>query len=69
MDFGLSSLLRGALNAARTAASVLASIAFVALAIVAIQYDETVAPKLTSIADNCSTLIADMGRRLTSENA
>lgn len=69
MDFGLSSLLRHALDAARTSGSVLASIAFVALAIAAIQYDETVAPKFSSIADNCAALITDVGRRLTLDRA
>lgn len=65
MDFGLSSLARGALNAARRSASLLASMAFVALAIAAIQYDETIAPKLAGIADN----VADLGRRLTVDRA
>lgn len=64
MDFGLGFLARGALHVTRASAGVFASIAFLALAIASIQYDETVAPKLASLADTCSTLLADVGRRL-----
>lgn len=41
-------------------------LAFMALAMVAIQYDEVVAPKVHGFSDTFSTAATDVGRRLSS---
>ncbi len=45
---------------------VFAGLAFMALAMVAIQYDEVLAPKVTGLSDGFGAIASDMGRRITS---
>ena len=45
---------------------VLAGLAFMALAMVAIQYDEVLAPKVNGLSDGFGAIASDMSRRLTS---
>jgi hypothetical protein len=42
-----------------------AGLAFLALAMVAIQYDEVVAPKVHGFSNGFSAIAGDMGRKLT----
>jgi hypothetical protein len=55
--------LRAALD---TQVRVWAGLAFMALAMMAIQYDEIIAPKVHGLSDGFSAAATDMGRRLTS---
>lgn len=43
-----------------------AGLAFMALAMVSIQYDEVLAPKVHGLSDGFGAIASDMGRRLTS---
>ena len=43
-----------------------AGLAFMALAMVAIQYDEVLAPKVNGLSDGFGAIASDMSRRLTS---
>jgi hypothetical protein len=43
-----------------------AGLAFMALAMVSIQYDEVVAPKVHGFSDGFGAIASDMSRRLTS---
>jgi hypothetical protein len=43
-----------------------AGLAFMALAMVAIQYDEVVAPKVHGLSDGIGSVATDMSRRLSS---
>ena len=43
-----------------------AGLAFMALAMVSIQYDEVVAPKVHGLSDGFGAIASDMSRRLTS---
>ena len=43
-----------------------AGLAFLALAMVAIQYDEVVAPKVHGFSNGFGAIASDMGRKLTS---
>jgi hypothetical protein len=45
---------------------VLAGVAFMALAMAAIQYEEVVAPKVHGLSDGFGAIASDMSRRLTS---
>jgi hypothetical protein len=45
---------------------IFAGIAFMALAMVAIQYDEIVAPKFHGLSDGIGSVATDMSRRLAS---
>jgi hypothetical protein len=56
-------VMRSALDAQ---VRVWAGVAFMALAMVAIQYDEIVAPRVHEFSDGLGTVATDMGRRLTS---
>lgn len=49
-----------------TQVRVWAGIAFMALAMAAIQYDEIVAPRVHEFSDGLGSAATDMGRRLTS---
>lgn len=42
-----------------------AGLAFMALALAAIQYDEIIAPGVSRLSDGWNTAATDMGRRLT----
>lgn len=43
-----------------------AGLAFMALALVAIQYDEVLAPKVSGFSDGFGAIASDMSRRITS---
>lgn len=43
-----------------------AGLAFMALAMVAIQYDEVLAPRVNGLSDGFGAIASDMSRRLTS---
>ena len=45
---------------------VLAGVAFVALAMAAIQYEEVIAPEVARLSDGWSTVATDFGRKLSS---
>jgi hypothetical protein len=60
---GMQQGLRRAWNAQYR---VLAGLAFMALAMVAIQYDEVLAPKVHGLSDGFGAIASDMSRRLTS---
>jgi hypothetical protein len=56
-------MLRRAMDAQWRA---LAGLAFMALAMAAIQYEEIIAPELTRLSDGWSTVATDFSRRLAS---
>lgn len=43
-----------------------AGLAFMALALVAIQYDEIIAPEVTRLSDGWGAVASDVGRKLSS---
>ncbi len=43
-----------------------AGLAFMALAMVSIQYDEVIAPEVSRLSDNWSTVATDFSKRLSS---
>jgi hypothetical protein len=60
---GMRQSLRRAFNAQWRAWG---GLAFMALAMVAIQYDEIIAPEVARLSDGWSTTAADFSKRLTS---
>lgn len=59
----MKQIMRSAWNAQYR---VWAGLAFMALAMAAIQYDEVVAPKVHGLSDGFGAIASDMSRRITS---
>lgn len=65
-SFHVNDLREAVKSALDTQVRIWAGVAFMALAMAAIQYDEIIAPKVVGFSDGIGSVATDMSRRLAS---